>query len=167
MARRIDLSKYLPSYAKQAEKLCLLGATDKELGDFFEIGEATINRWKHDFPEFGKALKRGKSIADANVAERLYQRALGFEHDSEEIHVIDKNVVRVKVRKIYPPDTTACIFWLKNRKYDTWRDRFNQDLTSQGKSIQPMSDKQIDKIIGSLREIKSNRGKRVSDTERS
>lgn len=122
---------YKPEYNIQVEKLCKLGATDKELADFFEVAESTINLWKTEHPEFSESIKRGKSEADANVAERLYQRAMGFEHDSEEIKVVDKGIERVPVRKVYPPDTAAGIFWLKNRQPGKWRDRqeIKHDIT--------------------------------------
>jgi hypothetical protein len=148
---------YKPEYCHQAEKLCRLGATDKEMADFFGVVESTINKWKIDHPQFSESLKRGKLLADANVADRLYQRAMGFEHDSEEIKVIPfgkakaagkedeedeeqkdvesadvdhPNVIRVPIRKIYPPDTTAAIFWLKNRQPKKWRDKVEQGFTN-------------------------------------
>ncbi len=65
-------TKYRAEFAEQAEKLCKLGMTDDELGMFFEVDERTINNWKHAYREFCHALKRGKLIADANVADRLY-----------------------------------------------------------------------------------------------
>lgn len=121
-------TKYKEDYNEQVYKLCLLGATDKDIADFFDVCEATINNWKNDYPEFLESIKRGKQIADANVADRLYQRALGFEHDAEEIKIIDGGVERVKVRKIYAPDPTSAIFWLKNRQPERWRDK--QELES-------------------------------------
>jgi hypothetical protein len=126
-------SLYHPQYNEQVEKLCKLGATDKELADFFEIAESTLNLWKHAHPAFMESIKRGKRLADANVAERLYQRAMGFEHDSEEIKVVSdgqglgSSIERVPIRKIYPPDTTAAIFWLKNRQPEKWRDKVDVD----------------------------------------
>jgi len=116
-------TKYKEEYNEQAEKLCKLGATDQELADFFQVDVSTINNWKIDYPQFFESIKKGKILADSNVAERLYQRALGFEHDSEEIKVTDGEVVRVPIRKIYPPDPTAAIFWLKNRRPEKWRDK--------------------------------------------
>jgi hypothetical protein len=116
-------TKYKEEYNEQAEKLCKLGATDQELADFFEVDVSTINNWKIDYPQFFESIKKGKILADSNVAERLYQRALGFEHDSEEIKVADGSVIRVPTRKIYPPDPTAAIFWLKNRQPEKWRDK--------------------------------------------
>lgn len=120
-------SDYKPEYDEQAKKLCRLGATDSDLADFFEVTEQTINNWKTSYPEFFESIKKGKLTADMEVADRLYQRALGFEHDSEEIKVADGEVIRVPIRKIYPPDSTAAIFWLKNRRSKDWRDKQEVD----------------------------------------
>lgn len=51
-------TKYQEAYAEQARKLCLLGYTDAELADFFEVSEATINNWKLEYPEFLESIKR-------------------------------------------------------------------------------------------------------------
>lgn len=114
---------YKEEFNEQVEKLCKLGATDNEIADFFEVDVSTINNWKISHPPFFESIKKGKILADSNVADRLYQRALGFEHDSEEIKVADGEVIRVPIRKIYPPDPTAAIFWLKNRRSKEWRDK--------------------------------------------
>lgn len=116
-------TKYDEAFNEQVEKLSKLGATDAELADFLNIAESTLNAWKLDYPQFSESIRRGKIIADSNVADRLYQRAMGFEHDSEEIKVVDKSIERVPVRKVYPPDSVAAIFWLKNRRAKEWRDR--------------------------------------------
>ena len=118
-------SSYKPEYAKQGFKLCLLGATDKQLADFFGVAESTINKWKLDFPEFSESLKLGKQEADAQVANSLYQRALGYSHPEEKIVTgahFEDGYARVDTVKQYAPDTTAAIFWLKNRAPEEWRD---------------------------------------------
>lgn len=120
-------TKYKEEYAKQAYKLCLLGATDEDLANFFEVDKATINRWKHDNPKFYDSLKRGKKIADANVADRLYQRAIGYQHKEDKIFNNNGEPLIVPTIKYYPPDTTAAIFWLKNRQKDRWRDKQELD----------------------------------------
>lgn len=137
-------SPYKPEYSEQVEKLCKLGATDKEISDFFNVSEQTVNTWKKKHPEFLESLKKGKLLADANVADRLYQRAMGFEHDSEEIKVVSdgqglgSSIERVPIRKVYPPDTTACIFFLKNRQPKKWRDKVEQGFTnSDGEDVPP------------------------------
>lgn len=137
MSRQTD---YREEYDKQAKKLCLLGAVDKDLADFFDVCEATINNWKKDHPSFLESIKEGKSVADAKVAQSLYQRAKGYYHAEDKIFNggfdedgSQREPVVVPTVKHYPPDTTACIFWLKNRKPEAWRDKQeidqNQNIT--------------------------------------
>jgi len=109
-------TSFKPEYAEQAAKLAKLGATDVQLADFFGVCIATIYNWKNDHPAFLDALKLSKEEADAIVEKSLYQRALGYEHDEVDIRVVGGEIVQTVVRKRYPPDTTAGIFWLKNRK---------------------------------------------------
>lgn len=133
-------TKYKEEYDKQAYKLCLLGAIDTELASFFEVAESTIYEWKINHESFSESIKRGKELADANVASRLYERAMGFTHPDEEIKVLSlgtgmgSEIERVPVTKVYPPDTTAAIFWLKNRQPKKWRDRV--DVTTLDEKIE-------------------------------
>jgi hypothetical protein len=115
-------SKFKPEHVEQAAKLAKLGATDREIADFFEVSEATIYRWKNDQPEFCEALKVGKEAADARVEQSLYRRALGYSHDAVKISTVEGQIVQTPYVEHYPPDTTAAIFWLKNRRSDEWRD---------------------------------------------
>ena len=122
-------SKYDPSYCKQAYKLCLLGATDKELADFFGVEEKTVNNWKEEYPEFLQSLREGKDEADANVAKKLYHRALGYVAPETKIVSYEGAITdKIDVEKHYPPDPTAAIFWLKNRNPARWRDRVEQKV---------------------------------------
>lgn len=116
-------SKYKQEYAEQAKKLCLLGATDAKLADFFEVDEATINRWKHDFPDFCKSLKAGKIQADAEIAESLFNRAKGYVAPDLDIKMYEGEIIETPYMKHYPPDATSMIFWLKNRQPDLWREK--------------------------------------------
>lgn len=121
-------SLYKSEYCEQAKKLCLLGATDKNLAYFFNICEATLNVWKIKYPEFMESLKSGKEIADSNVASSLYLRAIGYKHKEDDIRVCGKEIVVTPTIKHYPPDTVACIFWLKNRRPDLWRDKVDHSF---------------------------------------
>lgn len=123
-------SKYQPEYAEQAIKLCLLGATDAQLADFFKVSVSTLNLWKIEHPEFSASIKTPKSEADKRVERSLYLRANGYEHDDVDIRVIDGQVIQTPIRKHYPPDTGAAIFWLKNRNPDKWREK--QELEHSG-----------------------------------
>lgn len=116
-------SKYKPEFAKQAAKLCKLGATDAQLADFFQVSVSTINLWKVEHKEFSESIRVPKAEADERVEQSLYRRAMGYEHDEVDVKVIDKAVVLTPIRKYYPPDSTAMIFWLKNRKPAEWREK--------------------------------------------
>lgn len=122
-------SLYKDEFADQARKLCLLGSTDKDLADFFCVEEATINNWKLAHPEFFVSIKKGKAQADADVADRLYQRAMGYEHAEVDIRVVNQEIIQTPIRKIYAPDPTAAIFWLKNRQKDKWRDKQDHEIS--------------------------------------
>ena len=68
---------YKKSFDKQVYKLCLLGATDAEIADFFDVAESTINLWKQKHKGFSESIKKGKEIADMAIAEGLFERAKG------------------------------------------------------------------------------------------
>lgn len=123
-------SKYKPEFVAQAKKLCKLGATDIEVADFFGVDVRTLYRWKNENPKFCQSLKLGKDEADARVERSLFARATGYEHNEVDLRVVDKTIVKTPIRKHYPPDTTAAIFWLKNRRGDEWRDK--QDVNHSG-----------------------------------
>jgi hypothetical protein len=116
-------TKYDPKYNRQAEKLCKLGSTDKELADFFEVNEDSIHEWKKRYPKFAESIRRGKSVADAEVADKLFKRATGYKHPDVDIKQYEGQIIVTKITKHYPPDTTAAIFWLKNRHKNVWRDK--------------------------------------------
>jgi DNA-binding XRE family transcriptional regulator len=129
-------SSFKHEFAGQAAKLCRLGATDAELADFFAVSEQTINAWKKAHPEFLESLKEGKQLADAEIADKLYQRAQGYTHKAVKIFNDGGKEMIVGYDEHYPPDTTACIFWLKNRRPDLWRDKHDHELA--GKDGGPM-----------------------------
>jgi excinuclease UvrABC nuclease subunit len=123
-------TRYRKEFAEQALKLCRLGATDVELADFFEVGETTLNRWKAAHPRFRESLKEGKSQADAEVASKLFKRATGYSHLDTKFATHEGKITDAKEYvKHYAPDTIACIFWLKNRRPDLWRDRVGVEHT--------------------------------------
>lgn len=132
-------SLYKPEYAEQAAKLCRLGATDADLADFFEVTTVTIWNWKCNFEEFFKALKAGKDEADARVERSLFQRAVGYSFDAVKIFQYEGVPVEAPYREHVPPDTTAMIFWLKNRKPAEWRDRTEVDVTKSIISDKPLT----------------------------
>lgn len=135
MADRGRPTDYKKSFAKQAEKLCLLGATDDELADFFEVHRSTIYRWKHEHSDFCDAIKSGKEASDERVERSLYQKATGYNVKEQQAIKVKleqhrEGVEVVDVERHVPADTTAAIFWLKNRRSGAWRDK--QDIEHSG-----------------------------------
>ena len=116
-------TKYKSEYVEQASKLALLGATDKQIADFFGVNEVTINRWKERHPKFCKSLKEGKAELDNQVVRSLYFRAIGYKHKEDKIFNNNGVPLIVSTIKHYPPDSTSLIFWLKNRQPADWRDK--------------------------------------------
>lgn len=136
---------FKPEYAEQAEKLCKLGATDGELADFFGVAESTINLWKLEHPKFSESIKSGKVKADSDVVESLYKRAMGYEHPEVHVSNYQGEVTLTPLTKRYPPDPTAAIFWLKNRRPEQWRDKTEREITIR-KSAQELSDDELNRI---------------------
>jgi hypothetical protein len=122
-------TKYKAEFNEQARKLCLLGATDESLADFFNVSVATINNWKRDHGGFLESLKSGKELADATVAQSLYNRAIGYTTTEVKVASFEGRITdQLEVAKHYPPDSTSAIFWLKNRQPHIWRDRVEQKV---------------------------------------
>ena len=111
----------------QAAFLARRGCTDKELAEFFGVEEKTINNWKQAHPEFLQSLKDGKAKADSQVERSLFERATGYSHPEDKIFQYEGVPVVVPTVKHYPPDTTAAIFWLKNRRPEQWREKIEHE----------------------------------------
>jgi hypothetical protein len=148
-------SSYRDEYAEQARKICEIGATDQEVADFFDVDVRTVYRWKHDHEEFCQSLKVGKAVADARVERSLYQKAIGYEQDEVKIFMPGgaTEPVYAPYRAKIAPDTTAGIFWLKNRDPENWRDKVVQDHTSSDGSMTPKGIDATKLSDATLREI--------------
>jgi hypothetical protein len=94
------------------------------LADLFGVSRSTINLWKRENKEFSDSLKIGKGVSDSRVEQALYHRAIGYSYDAVKIFLDPdtKKPIYVRYREHVPPDVTACIFWLKNRRPAQWRD---------------------------------------------
>lgn len=148
---------YRDEYAKQAEKLCHLGATDQELADFFDVDVRTIYNWKHKHQEFFQAVIVGKAALDDRVERSLYQRAVGYEQDEVKIFMPSGAVepVYAPFRAKIAADVGAAKLWLTNRRGEVWRDRKETDLTSSDGSMTPKAGLDVSKLSdAALREIR-------------
>lgn len=137
-------TKYRKEFAKQAEKLCKKGFTDKDLANFFDVQEQTINNWKKDHPEFLESLKEGKRHSDDLVEDSLYRRALGYKYEELKTETSKDGTKETVTIKQLAGDTTAQIFWLKNRRPEKWRDKTETSITLSDDFDSLMSDASSD-----------------------
>lgn len=146
---------------EEPEKLLLLeawardGLTDEQIAGNMGINVRTLYLWKKKNVQIFQSLKVGKEVADIEVENALRKKALGFREKEQTVStrktIEYENGKRIRevtepvlteVEKYYPPDTTAQIFWLKNRKPEKWRDKQEQkvNLTEAVKIIDSIGD---------------------------
>lgn len=100
------------------------GLTDEQIAGNVGITATTLYEWKNRFPEISEALKKGKEVVDIQVENALLKRALGYDYQEQRIEKSEKDGTKIiQTIKHVPADTTAQIFWLKNRRPDKWRDK--------------------------------------------
>lgn len=114
------------------------GLTDEQIAHNMGINVATLYVWKNKYDEISESLKKGKEVIDRQVENALLKRALGYKYkETTRELVTDKEtgysslVVTKIVEKEVIPDTTAQIFWLKNRKPSSWRDKAQVDVDAE------------------------------------
>ena len=111
------------------------GLTDVQIANNMGIAERTFTDWKANYPAISAALKKGKAPVDIEVENALYKRAMGYEYEETVTEIykgadgIERSHVR-KIKKHMPPDVTAQIYWLNNRKPQKWRNRKASDSDS-------------------------------------
>lgn len=118
------------------------GLTDEQIARNIGITPKTLYEWKNRFRELSEALKKGKEVVDRQVENALLKRALGYKYD-EITYENGKETKRVT--KEVQPDTTAQIFWLKNRRPDKWRDRKELDANV-NHSNNPFQELSVDEL---------------------
>ena len=101
------------------------GLVDEQIAENMGIGYSTLQTWKNKYQDIQSALKKGKDVVDREVENALFKRAMGYKYD--EVTYEGGEETR-RVTKEVAPDTTAQIFWLKNRKPAEWRDKQNIDV---------------------------------------
>lgn len=115
------------------------GLTDEQVFKNLGIGRDSFYRYKDKYSEFSDALKKGKEVADIEVENALFKRAIGYKYKEviKEVKEIDgKKTTYVKeVIKEMPGDVVAQIFWLKNRKSSKWKDKQDIDIEDNNVSI--------------------------------
>jgi len=132
---------------KQIGVMASTGITDSEIAFNIGIAYSTFREWVKIHPKLSAALKKYKAVADDNVERSLYQRAMGWEYTEEtRERVFNKEleqfemVLTKTVTKQVLPETTAMIFWLKNRKPDEWKDRVENYFIPEDEQDSKMSE---------------------------
>lgn len=86
------------------------GLTDEQIAHNMGIATGTLYEWKKKYHEIAESLKKSKEVADRAVENALYKKALSG-------------------------DTTAIIFWLKNRRPNDWRDKRETQLSGNVQTV--------------------------------
>lgn len=125
------------------------GLTNEEICEMIGIHVSTIYDWQKKYPEIKEALRVGKDVADRQVEQALFNRALGSEYEETKI-IIERDdngkekKRQEKVMKKIMPSVEAQKFWLKNRKPETWRDKIENEITGKdGGAIEIRDARQI------------------------
>lgn len=121
-------SKYDPAMCALVRNYAKLGATEQQIAEFIGISRSNLSIWKIQHEEFAAALSDGKLSADDQVEQSLFRRATGYRHVAFKMFQHEGRVITKRYIEHYPPDTTACIFWLKNRRREQWRDVREHDF---------------------------------------
>lgn len=149
---------FRPEFIVQAERLCLLlGATNKDLAQFFEVSESLIGSWMGSEPLFGEAVRRGKLVADGRVAESLYQQAIGGHTARKQKVMVHRTTGRVEIvtyEEEVPPNAAAAMFWLRCRQPAKWRERQIAEFPS----LQTMTDDELEAIANGTDPRTTDRG---------
>ena len=123
------------------------GLTDEQIADNIGIRRPTLYDWKKKYSDISDALKRGKEVIDRQVENALLKRALGYEYVETTKELTDLGLTVTKqVTKQVAPDTTAQIFWLKNRKPKEWRDKKETEVTGNLSVNNPFSDLSVEEL---------------------
>lgn len=137
------------------------GLTDEQIAHNMGIGNRTLYEWKQKYPQISQTLKKNKEVADIEVENALHHKSLGYtvevkktfkvkriEYDPETgKKVSEREELVTGYDEIHiPADTTAQIFWLKNRKPEVWKDK---PVTDSKDAINKL-DEVLDKIEGNI-----------------
>lgn len=135
------------------------GLTDEQIAYNMGINVATLYRYKQSYCEICNALKKGKEVVDTMVENALLKRALGYKYTETTKQLVEnpktgKTELKVtkEIEKEMPPDVTAIIYWLKNRKPDIWKDKQNIEISGELQSEKS----KLDNIISQMRAGKGN-----------
>lgn len=121
-------SKWQDRFVDDAKRLVELGATDEEVARFLRVQVRTLQRWKHEYPEFCRVFVAGGELADDRVERSLYKRAVGYKQKSVKIFQFEGSPVIVPYTEVIAPDVGAAKHWLACRRRDKWGEKVEHDV---------------------------------------
>lgn len=166
-------TKYDPAETPgKAAQFARDGLTEDQIAGRLGIGRTTLFEWRQRYPDFANALKEQKAVIDSKVERSLFERAMGYEYEEEEVTALrdrkGESIARIKrTKKRVPPDVTAQIFWLKNRQPARWRDVQQQEHTGKdGRPIQVdhsslTDEERADRMLALLDRARARRDRQV------
>lgn len=150
-----DKLKLLEAWARD-------GLTNEQIANNIGIRSKTLYEWINRFSEIGNALKKGKEVVDIEVENSLLKRALGYnakvlkhykikeKRFNKEVGAFEEveKLVEVYDEVHMPPDTTAIIYWLKNRKPKQWRDKptLENDMSTMIESMNTLTQAMLSNV---------------------
>jgi hypothetical protein len=114
---------YDPDFAEQARIACARGATNDDLAVQFAVSPRTVDRWIAAIPDFADAVREGRAAADDAVVSALFARATGARQTLTRVFCHEGQPLTVNYTVTLAPDVRACIFWLRNRRPEAWREK--------------------------------------------
>jgi hypothetical protein len=113
---------------RRARELCARGATNPDLAGRLGVARSTIGQWIATHPEFAEAVQQGRDVADATAVESLFTRVTGYNHQAEKVFLYRGETRAVTYTVHVPAEIRACMFWLRNRRPEDWRERSERAL---------------------------------------
>jgi hypothetical protein len=139
---------FKPEYVGIAAKCAAVGMTHVETADLLGIAERTFRNWLTQYPELRKAISIALTDANERVHLSLFQQAVGFERAEEEIKVINGEIVRVPVKKFYPPNGAVAVAWA--RQHMGWGMEAPPVPQDDGKEVEGVSIRQVARQVAYL-----------------
>ncbi|MEW4152194.1 hypothetical protein Q0N88_18905 [Bacillus thuringiensis] len=136
------------------------GLVEEQIAHNMGVSRSTLSNWKNRHPLIIQALAKGKEVSDREVENALFKRATGYTYEEvtverEKVDGELQSIETKRVKRQVPPDTTAIIFWLKNRKPTVWRDRREIDHSGEMKQTVVQKPELSNLSVEELKQIES------------
>jgi hypothetical protein len=149
MAKRGPKSGFNNKIVSTVSRLVKDGKTEEQIAEIIGVSRMTLHNWKGRHPELLYAMRESKQMADELVEAALFSRAQGYSHPEQKVFCTkDGDIITHNTLKHYPPDSTAAMFWLRNRQPKKWREKTESDtVVNNINNVTQLSDEQLEAKI--------------------